>query len=72
MTTVTCDDENQNISTVTVGKCNQLTSVEDSKYDNKRKNALIVPGESLSKKEPRKISFQKMCLYIVPGAPTLF
>ena len=56
MTTVTRDYDSQNIYTVPVGQCNQQTSVEESKYEKKRKNALIVPGESISKKEPSKIS----------------
>ena len=55
-TTVTRDDYSQNIYTVTVGLCNQQTSVEESKYDEKPKSALIIPGEYISKKEPRKIS----------------
>ena len=56
MTTVTRDDDSQNIYTVPVGRCNQQTSVEDSKYEEKHKNALIVIGESISKTEPSKIS----------------
>ena len=73
MTTVTRDDDSQNIYTVPVGQCNQQTSVEESKYEKKRKNALIVPGGYISKKELIKISEKKaMRLYIVPGAPTLF
>ena len=43
VTTVTRDDDSQNIYTVPVGQCNQQKSFEDSKY----KNALIVPGESI-------------------------
>ena len=35
---------------VPVGQCNQQTSVEESEYEDKRKNALIIPGESISKK----------------------
>ena len=47
--------------------------VEEYKYEEKRKNALIGPGEYISKKETRKISEKKtMFLYIVPVAPTLF
>ena len=73
MTTVTRDDDSQNNFTVPVGRYNQQTSVEESKYEEKRKKALIVPGESISKKEPIKIQEKKtMRLYIVPGAPTLF
>ena len=55
MTTVTRDDDSQNIYTVPVGRWNQQTSGEESKYEEKPKSALIVPGESISKKEPIKI-----------------
>ena len=49
------------------------TPVDRFKYKEKRKKALIGPGESISKKEPSKILENKiMCLYIVTGAPTLF
>ena len=73
MTTVTRDNDSQNMYTVPVGRCNQQISVKESKYEEKRKNALIGPGESISKKEPYKISENKTVrLYIVPGAPTLF
>ena len=73
MTTVTRDDDSQNIYTVPVGQCNQHTSVEDYKYEEKRKNALIVPGKYISNKEPIKVPERKTTrLYIVPGAPTLF
>ena len=69
---VTRDDDSQNIYTVPVGQFNQQTSVEDYKYEEKRENVLIVPGEYISKKEPRKISKNKtMCLYIVPAVATL-
>ena len=69
---VTCDDDSQNMYTVLVGRCNEQTSVEQSKYEEKIKNALIGPDESISKKEPSKISEKKTNgLYIVPGAPTL-
>ena len=40
---------------ITIGQWNQQTSVEESKYEDKRKNSLIGPGESISKKEPIKI-----------------
>ena len=73
MTTVTSDDGSLNIHTVPFGRCNQQTAVEESKYEEKRKNALIGPGESISKKEPSKISEKKiMCFYIVSDAPNLF
>ena len=57
---VTRDDDSQNIYTLPVGRCNQQTSVEYSKYEDKRKNSFIVPGESISKKEPSKISENKI------------
>ena len=44
MTTVTRDYDSQNIYTVPIGQCNQETSVEEFKYEEKQKNALIVPG----------------------------
>ena len=47
---VTHDDYGQNIYTLPVGKCNQQTSVEDTKYFEKHNNALIVPCEYISKK----------------------
>ena len=73
MTTVKRDDYSQNIYTVTVVRCNQQTSVEESKYEEKPKITLIVPGEYISKKKPSKISENKtMCSYIIPGTPTLF
>ena len=72
MTTITRDDDIQNIYTVPVGICNLKTSVEEFKYDDNCKNTLIVHGKSISKKEPSKISLKKtMRLYIVPGAHTL-
>ena len=73
MTTVIRDDGSKNIYTIPVGQCNQKTSVKESKYEEKFNNALIVPGESISEKEPINISENKtMCLCIVPGASTLF
>ena len=63
MKTVTRDDDSQNIYTVPVGRCNQQTSVEESKYEEKRKNALIVPGKYISKKDLRKIPEKKKCAY---------
>ena len=60
------------VFTVTVGQCNQQTSVEEYKYEEKRNNSLIFPGKSISKKEQSKISEKKtMWLYIFPVAPTL-
>ena len=56
MTTVTRDDDSKNVYTLPVGRFNQQTSVEDSKYEEKRKNSLIVPSEYISNKEQSKIS----------------
>ena len=53
---VTRDDESQNIYNVPVELCNEQTSDYEYKYEEKRKNALIGPGEFISNKEPRKIS----------------
>ena len=59
--------------TVSVGISNQKTSVEESKYEEKPKSVLIVPGEYIPKKEPSNILEMKtMRLYIVTLAPTLF
>ena len=70
---VTRYNGSQNIYNVPVGRYNQHKSAEESKYEEKRKNSLIGPSESISKKEPRKIPENKtMRLYIVPGAPILF
>ena len=72
LTTVTCDDDSQHLYNVPIGWWNKQTSVEDSRYKEKRKSALTFPGEYISKKEPRKIpEYKTMRLYIVPGAPTL-
>ena len=51
VTTVTCDDGNLNIYTVPVVQCNELTSVDESKYEEKRQHSLICPGESIPKKK---------------------
>ena len=59
--------------TVPVGRFNKQTTVEESKCEEKPKITLIIPGASISKKEPSKKSAKKpMRFYIVPGAPTLF
>ena len=50
VTKVTRDDDSPNIYTVPAGKCNQHTSFEESKYEEKCKSELIVPCESFSKK----------------------
>ena len=63
MTTVTSDDDSQNIYTVTVGRCNEPTSVDESEYEEKRENLFICPGESIPKKEPSKISEKRQCAY---------
>ena len=73
MTVVTRDDDSPNIYTVPVGRCNLQTSVDDSKYKEIHQNDLICLGQSISKKEPSKISLKKIiCLYISPDEPTLF
>ena len=64
MTTVTRNDDNQKIYTSPFGRYNQQTSVEESKYEEKRKNGLIGSGESISNKEPDKY----MVLLQLPGA----
>ena len=62
-----------NMYTVPVGRCNEKTVVEQSKYEEERKNELFGPGESISNKEPKNISEKKTTrFHIVPGAPTLF
>ena len=38
VTMVTRDDDSQNVYNVTVGRCNELTSVDGSKYEDKRQN----------------------------------
>ena len=54
--TVTHDDYSRNVYTLPVGPCNELTSVDESKYEEKRQNSLIFPGGYISNKEPSKIS----------------
>ena len=49
-TMVTRDDDIENDYTVPFGRCNEHTSVEESKYEEKCNNALIGPGEFISKK----------------------
>ena len=73
MTTVTRDYDSQSNFSVPVGRCNQQTSVEDSKCEEKPKSVWIVPGTSISKNGTIKISAEKpMRLYTVLVAPTLF
>ena len=59
MTTVTREDESQNIYTVPVERCNQQTSVEESRYEEELNNSLIFPCGFISKKEPSKIPEKK-------------
>ena len=47
VTTVTRDEDSRNIFTLPIGRCNELTSVYESKYEEKRQNSLIRPGESI-------------------------
>ena len=49
---VTHDDDSKNIYTVPIGQCNQQKSVQYSKYEEKNKRALIVPGKYIPNKEP--------------------
>ena len=56
VTMVIRDDDSKNVYTVTVVQCNQHTSVEQSKYEEKCTSVLFVPGEYISKKETSKIS----------------
>ena len=53
---LTRDNDSPNIYNVPVVRCNLQTSVDESKYQEIHQNALIFPGESISKKEPSKIS----------------
>ena len=70
---VTHYDESRNIYNVTVIRCNELKLFDVSKYEERRQNSLICPGESIKKKEPSKISEKKKVrLCIVTVAPTLF
>ena len=72
MTTVTCDDESRKFCNVTVGRCNQLKTFEKSSCEKKPRRALIVPGSSISKKEPINKSAKKPNhLCIIPGEPIL-
>ena len=54
MTTVTRYDDGQNIFTVPVERCNENTSVEESRYEKMRRNSIIGPGCFIPKKEPSK------------------
>ena len=56
MTKITRDDDSQNIYTVPIGRCDLQTSVQESKYEEKHQNALIVPGGYIYIKEPSKMS----------------
>ena len=47
MKTVTRDYDSRNIHTIPVGKCGELTSVDEPKFEEKHQNALICPGESI-------------------------
>ena len=70
---VTHNDYSWDIYTVTVRRCNIQTSVEEYKYEEKPKGVFIVPGESISKKEPINTpEKKKMHVYIVPAAHNLF
>ena len=66
MTTVTRDDDSQNIYSVPVGWYNQQTSVEEYNSEEKRKIALIFPGGSISNKEPSNITEKKTMRLLIP------
>ena len=73
MTTVAHDDEIRKIYTVPVGRCNQLTTFEESKCENEPLKVLTYVEETtkLSKKETNKKSSNKpKSELIVPGAST--
>ena len=61
MTTITRGDESRKFYTVPVGKCNQLTTLEKSKYDNEPLKVFLHVEEKtkLSKKGPSKKSAKK-------------
>ena len=63
MTTVTRDEYSRNLYNVPVGQCNELTSVDEYKYEEKRQHSLICPGEYISKKKLCKISEKRQCAY---------
>ena len=70
---VTSDDENSKTYTLTVGRCNQLTTFEESKYENEPLKVLIYGEETikLPKKEPINKSDKKHnSALIVHGAST--
>ena len=63
VTMVTRDDDSPNIYAISVGWCDLKTSVDESKSEEIHQNALTCSGESISKKEPSKISEKKtICL----------
>ena len=62
---VTRDDDSQNIYTVSIGQYNELTSYDESKYEDKHQNALICPREYISKEELSKISEKKTTLLYI-------
>ena len=63
VTTVTHDDDIQNMYTVPVWQCNELTSVDESKYEEKRQNSLICPSEYISKKNWARYHKKRLCAY---------
>ena len=68
---VTSDDENSKTYTVPVGRCNQLTTFEESKYENKILKVLAYVEETnkLLNKEPSKKSAKKpKSALIITGA----
>ena len=63
MTTLTRDDDNRNIYTVLVGRYNELASVHVSKYEEKCHNAIICPGEYISKRNQTRYQKKRQCAY---------
>ena len=49
-TTVTCDDYSRKINIVPIGRCNQLTTFEESKCEKKPNSALVAPRAYISRK----------------------
>ena len=73
MTTVTRYGDSRNIYTVPVGLCNELTSVNESKYEDKHQKALICPGESVSKRNRARYQKKRQCAYtLLVVHPNLF
>ena len=73
VTTVTRDDGNPNIYTISFGRCNLQTLFDESKYEEIHSECIIFSRQIYIKKVTEQdIRKNKICLYIFPGAPTLF